>query len=310
MRIATSVLELIGATPMLRLQELEPPGGSQIWAKLEAFNPGGSVKDRIGLAMVAAAEADGRLRAGGTVVEATAGNTGIGLALAGSRRGYRVVLFVPERYSAEKQEMMRALGAEVVVTPTADGMAEAQRRAREFAASTPGAVYVDQFSNPANPQAHEDATGPEIWEQTGGRLDAFVAGCGSGGTFAGTVRYLKARVPGLLAVAVEPQGTALGDGPPGPHLVEGIGMDEIPPFMDRSLLDEMITVPDPEAFAMVRRLARECGVLAGSSGGAAVAAALRVAVRTGAGGRVVTVIPDSCERYLSTRILHLFTEAS
>jgi cysteine synthase len=242
------------------------------------------------------------------VVEATAGNTGIGLALAGNRRGYRVVLFVPEKYSAEKQELMRALGAEVVVTPTEAGMAEAQRRAREFATATPGAVYVDQFSNPANPRAHESTTGPEIWEQTGGRLDAFVAGCGSGGTLAGAARYLKGRLPHLLTVAVEPQGTTLGGGPPGPHLVEGIGMDEIPPFMDRSLVDEVITVPDTDAFAMVRRLAAECGVLAGSSGGAAVTAAVLVAARTGAGGRVVTVIPDSCERYLSTNILHLFTE--
>jgi cysteine synthase len=308
MRIATSALELIGNTPLLRLGELEPPGGAEIWAKLEAFSPGGSVKDRIGLAMVSASEADGRLHAGGTIVEATAGNTGIGLALAGRRRGYRVVLFVPEKYSTEKQELMRALGAEVVVTPNDGGMAEAQRQAREFAARTPGAVYVDQFSNPANPRAHEDSTGPEIWAQTGGRLDAFVAGCGSGGTFAGTVRYLKRRLAHMLAIAVEPQGTALGGGPPGPHLVEGIGMDEIPPFMDRSLLDEVITVPDAEAFPMVRRLAGACGVLAGSSGGAAVAAAVRVALRLGAGTRVVTVIPDSCERYLSTGILEQFRE--
>ncbi len=308
MRTATSILELIGGTPLLRLGELEPAGGAEIWAKLEMFSPGASVKDRIGLAMVSAAEADGRLRPGGTVVEATAGNTGIGLALAGRRRGYRVVLFVPERYSVEKQELMRALGAEVVVTPTEEGMAEAQRRAREFAAATPGAAYVDQFSNPANPRAHEASTGPEIWEQTGGRLDAFVAGCGSGGTFAGTVRYLKSRQPRLLAVAVEPQGTALGGGPPGPHLVEGIGMDEIPPFMDRSLIDELVAVPDREAFAMVRRLAAECGVLAGSSGGAAVTAAVATAACRGAGSRVVTVIPDSCERYLSTHILRLFTE--
>ena len=310
MRTATSILELIGNTPLLRLGELEPAGGAEIWAKLEMFSPGASVKDRIGLAMVSAAETDGRLRSGGTVVEATAGNTGIGLALAGRRRGYRVVLFVPERYSVEKQELMRALGAEVVVTPTEEGMAEAQRRAREFAAATPGAVYVDQFSNPANPRAHEGSTGPEIWEQTAGRLDAFVAGCGSGGTFTGTVRYLKSRQPRLLAVAVEPQGTVLGGGPPGLHLVEGIGMDEIPPFMDRALIDEIMTVADPEAFAMVRRLAAECGVLAGSSGGAAVAAARRVAARLAAGSRVVTVIPDSCERYLSTHILQLFTEGT
>jgi cysteine synthase len=209
MRVATSILELVGGTPLLRLGEIEPPRGAEIWAKLESANPGGSVKDRIGLAMVAAAEADGRLRPGGTVVEATAGNTGIGLALAGQRRGYRVVLMVPEKYSAEKQALMRALGAEVVVTSNVGGMAEAQRLAWEFAASTPGAVYVDQFSNPSNPAAHEAGTGPEIWDQTEGRLDAFVAGCGTGGTFVGTVRFLKHRNPRLLAVAVEPQGSVL-----------------------------------------------------------------------------------------------------
>ncbi|BCW92600.1 MAG: cysteine synthase [Thermoanaerobaculum sp.] len=309
MRVVTSVLELIGQTPLLRLQELED-GSAEIWAKLETANPGGSVKDRIGLGMVLAAEQDGRLSPGGTIVEATAGNTGIGLALAGVRRGYRVILVVPEKYSVEKQKLMRALGAEVVVTPTEQGMAGAQARAREITAATPGAVYVDQFSNPANPRTHELTTGPEIFQQTGGRLDAIVVGCGSGGTFMGAVRYLKSKLPELWAVAVEPQGSVLGGGPAGEHLVEGIGMDEIPPIMDRSLADEVITIPDPEAFAMVRRLARECGVLAGSSAGANVAAAVKVARRLGPGKRVVTVIPDSCERYLSKDILQLFPEAS
>ncbi|MEW5877775.1 MAG: cysteine synthase A [Acidobacteriota bacterium] len=309
MRVVTSVLELIGQTPLLRLAELED-GGAEIWAKLETANPGGSVKDRIGLGMVLAAEQDGRLSPGGTIVEATAGNTGIGLALAGVRRGYRVILVVPEKYSVEKQKLMRALGAEVVVTPTEQGMAGAQARAREITAATPGAVYVDQFSNPANPRTHELTTGPEIFQQTGGRLDAIVVGCGSGGTFMGAVRYLKSKLPELWAVAVEPQGSVLGGGPAGEHLVEGIGMDEIPPIMDRSLADEVITIPDPEAFAMVRRLARECGVLAGSSAGANVAAAVKVARRLGPGKRVVTVIPDSCERYLSKDILQLFPEAS
>lgn len=309
MRVVTSVLELIGQTPLLRLQELED-GSAEIWAKLETANPGGSVKDRIGLGMVLAAEQDGRLSPGGTIVEATAGNTGIGLALAGVRRGYRVILVVPEKYSVEKQKLMRALGAEVVVTPTEQGMAGAQARAREITAATPGAVYVDQFSNPANPRTHELTTGPEIYQQTGGRLDAIVVGCGSGGTFMGAVRYLKSKLPELWAVAVEPQGSVLGGGPAGEHLVEGIGMDEIPPIMDRSLADEVMTIPDPEAFAMVRRLARECGVLAGSSAGANVAAAVKVARRLGPGKRVVTVIPDSCERYLSKDILQLFPEAS
>jgi len=307
MRVAENVLDLVGATPMLRLRQLEG-GGAEIWAKLEMLNPGGSVKDRIGAAMVEAAEADGRLRPGGTVVEATAGNTGIGLALAGVQRGHRVVLFVPEKYSVEKQHLMRALGAEVVVTPTEEGMAGAQRRARSFAAATPGAVWVDQFSNPANPGAHEETTGREILAQTGGRVDALVVGCGSGGTLTGIARCLRRQLPALLVVAVEPQGSVLGGGEPGPHAVEGIGMDEVHPIVDRALIDEVIAIDDPEAFATVRRLARACGVLAGSSAGANVAAAIRVAARLGLGRRVVTIVPDSCERYLSKDILRLFAE--
>jgi len=310
MRIAESILDLVGATPLLRLAALEPAGAAEIWAKLEYVNPGGSVKDRIGLALIRSAERRGHLRPGGTVVEATAGNTGIGLALAGVRLGYRVVLVVPGGYAVEKQRLMAALGATVVVSAADAGMAGAQRRAAEIAAATPGAVYVDQFSNPANPEAHEQSTGPELFEQMGGRIDAVVAGCGSGGTFTGIARYLKARLPRLVAVAVEPQGSVLGGGEPGAHLVEGIGMTEVPPVMDRDLADEIITVPDPEAFATVRRLAAACGVLAGSSGGANVAAAIRVATRLGAGRRVVTLIPDSCERYLSKDILDLFPEAS
>ncbi|MCS7181684.1 MAG: cysteine synthase family protein [Thermoanaerobaculum sp.] len=307
MRVVTSVLELIGQTPLLRLGELED-GGAEIWAKLETANPGGSVKDRIGLGMVRAAESTGQLKPGGTIVEATAGNTGIGLALAGRRCGYRVILLVPEKYSVEKQKLMRALGAEVIVTPTEEGMEGARQRARQLAERTPGAVYVDQFANPANPGTHEATTGPEIYQQMQGQLDAIVVGCGSGGTFMGAVRYLKARIPHLWAVAVEPQGSVLGGGQPGTHLVEGIGMDEIPPIMDPGLADEVMMIPDPEAFAMVRRLAQECGVLAGSSAGANVAAAVKVAQRLGAGKRVVTVIPDSCERYLSKQILELFAE--
>ncbi len=308
MRVVTSVLELIGATPLLRLAELETGRGAEVWAKLEFMNPGGSVKDRIGLALVRAAVADGRLAPGGTVVEATAGNTGIAVALAAVRLGYRAILLVPEKFAIEKQKLMRALGGEVVLVPTDEGMEGAQRRAREIAARTPGAVYLDQFSNPANPAAHAATTGPELLEQCGGRLDGFVAGCGSGGTFTGTVRYLKARLPRLHAVAVEPQGSTLGGGRSGPHEVEGIGMSTIPAVMDTSLIDEIVMIPDPEAFAMVRRLAARCGVLGGSSAGANVAAALAVAARLGAGQRVVTVIPDSCERYLSKGILEMFPE--
>lgn len=308
MKTVTSILELVGETPLLRLGALEPEGGGEVWAKLEYLNPGASVKDRIGVAMIAAAEASGTLGPGGTVVEATAGNTGISLAMAGLASGYEVVLVVPKKFSREKQEMMRALGARLILSPTEEGMEGAQERAREIARSTPGAVYVDQFSNPANPAAHTATTGPEILEQTEGRLDAVVIGCGSGGTFTGAVRFLKEHLPGLYAVAVEPEGSILGGGPPGSHEVEGIGMDTVHPIVDRELMDEVISVPDPEAFATVRALAARCGVLAGSSGGAAVWAAVEVARRLGADRRVVTIIPDSAERYLSKSIFQLFAE--
>jgi len=308
MRTAESILDLIGQTPMLRLGQLEPDGGAELWAKLEAYNPGFSVKDRVGLALIRAAEGDGRLRPGGTIVEATAGNTGIALAMAGRRLGYRVVLVVPENFSREKQRLMRALGGEVVTTPTDEGMTGAQRRADEIARTTPGALYVDQFGNPSNPAIHECTTGPEIWSQLGGRVDGFVAGCGSGGTFTGVARLLRQRNPEIRIVAVEPEGSVLSGGEPGPHAVEGIGMDRVHPTMDLGLADEVVVVPDPEAFAWVRRLSTECGVLAGSSGGAAVAAAVRLASTLGAGTRVATVIPDSSERYLSQDIYDLFNE--
>ncbi|HHQ48468.1 MAG TPA: cysteine synthase family protein, partial [Acidobacteria bacterium] len=253
-------------------------------------------------------EASGALGPGGTVVEATAGNTGISLAMAGRAAGYDVILVVPEKFSREKQEMMRALGARLILSPTEEGMEGAQRRAQEIAGSTPGAVYVDQFSNPANPKAHVTTTGPEILEQTEGRLDAVVIGCGSGGTFTGAVRFLKEHLPRLHAVAVEPEGSVLSGGPPGSHEIEGIGMGTVHPIVDLELIDEVIVVPDPEAFATVRSLAARCGVLAGSSGGAAVWAAVQVARRLGTGRRVVTLIPDSAERYLSKSIFQLFSE--
>ncbi|NOZ78801.1 MAG: cysteine synthase family protein [Acidobacteria bacterium] len=309
MKTTESILDLIGGTPLLRLGDLEPAGSGEVWAKLEAFNPGFSVKDRIGLAMVRAAEANGRLKPGGTIVEATAGNTGIALALAGRRSGYRVILVVPEKFSTEKQVIMRALGAELILSPAEEGMEGAQRRARSIAEKTPGAFYVDQFANPANPDVHASTTGPEIFEQTAGKLDAIVIGCGSGGTFTGTVRYLKQRVAGLHAVAVEPVGSILGGGEPGPHEIEGIGMDVIHPIVDLDLIDEVMAVSDPDAFATLRALAARCGVLAGSSGGANVWAAIQVAGRLGPGTRTVTMIPDSAERYLSKSIFELFPEA-
>lgn len=307
MRVVESVLDLIGKTPILRLQALENHGG-QIWAKLESLNPGFSVKDRVGLALIRRAEADGELEPGGTVVEATAGNTGLALALVGRRLGYRVVLVVPEQFSIEKQRLMRALGGEVVVTPQDEGIPGAQRRAQEIADSTPGAVYVNQFGNPANPEIHAATTGPEIYHQMGGDIDAFVAGCGSGGTFSGTAQFLKQEIPHLLAVAVEPKGSVLSGCEPGSYEVEGIGMSTVHSTMDLHVADEIISVPDVNAFAYVRRLAEDCGVLAGSSGGAAVWAAVQVASQLGRGTRVVTVIPDSSERYLSKNIYDRFLE--
>jgi cysteine synthase len=310
MEAVESLLDLIGRTPLLRLREIENSEGGEIWAKLESLNPGFSVKDRIGLALIRRAEADGRLAPGGTVVEATAGNTGLALTMVGRRLGYRVVLLMPEQFSVEKRRLMRALGGEVIITPEEDGMEGAQRRALEIVQETPGAVYVDQFANPANPEAHYATTGPEIYEQMGGRLEALVAGCGSGGTFSGTARYLKQEIPHLLAVAVEPKGSVLSGGEPGPYEIEGIGMSTIHPTMDLDLADEIISVPDATAFRWVRRLAAECGVLAGSSAGAAVWAAAQVAKRLGTGKKVVTVIPDSSERYLSKDIYDRFVEDS
>jgi cysteine synthase A len=302
------VLELIGETPLLRLGQLEKADGAELWAKLEFCNPGFSIKDRVGLAMIRKAESDGLLRPGGAVVEATAGNTGIALAFIGRQLGYRAILVVPERFSIEKQRLMRALGGEVVVTPTKEGIAGAQRRARNICNATAGAVYVYQFSNPANPEAHADTTGPEIFEQAGGRLDALVIGCGSGGTLSGASRYLKDRIPGLIAIAVDPEGSVLAGGKAGPHEVEGIGMDTIHETVDLETIDEVITVKDRDAFRTVRSLALNCGLIAGSSAGANVYAALLVARRLGAGRRVVTVIPDSAERYLSQDIYDLFPE--
>jgi cysteine synthase len=243
------------------------------------------------------------------VVEATAGNTGLSLAMVGRRRGYRVVLVMPENFSIEKRRLMRALGGEVIVTSADDGIPGAQKRAQEIADSTPGAFYVNQFANPANPDVHFATTGPEIYEQMGGRLDALVAGCGSGGTFSGTARFLKQEIPHLLAVAVEPKGSILA-GAPGSYEIEGIGMSVLHPTMQIDLADEIISVPDVNAFRWVRRLAADCGVLAGSSAGAAVWAAAQVAERLGAGKKVVTIIPDSAERYLSKDIYDRFTEDS
>jgi cysteine synthase len=302
LRITDDISQLVGDTPILQLKKLAPASGASVYAKLEYLNPGGSVKDRGASGIILRAEADGKLRPGGAIVEATAGNTGIGLALIGVQRGYKVVLFVPERFSEEKVAIMRALGAQVTRTPDAEGMQGAIRRANEFVATTPGAFMAAQFDNPANPDYHYETTAPEIFEQMEGQIDALVIGAGTAGTFTGIARFLKERLPNVLAFAVETQGSILGGGKPGPHKVEGIGASFIPGNFDRSVCDEVLMVSDADAFAMVRELAAREGVLSGSSGGANVAAAVRVAGWLGQGKRVVTMIPDSAERYLSKKI--------
>jgi cysteine synthases len=303
MRVAESIIDLVGQTPMVRLGRLSPAGGAEIWAKLEYLNPGGSIKDRAALGIVLDAERRGVLRPGSTIVEATAGNTGVGLALIGVNRGYKVMLYVPEGFAEEKCILMRGLGATVVRTPEAEGMAGAIRRALEFEAETEGAFAALQFENPANPDFHEQTTAVEIWEQMEGRIDAWVSGVGSAGTFTGVARFLKKHQPLAINVAVEPQGSVLQGGEPGKHKVEGIGVAIVPVTFDRSVCDRIIKVMDDDAFVMVKRLAVEEGVFAGSSAGAMVHAAVEVARELGAGKRVVTVIPDSAERYLSKGIL-------
>lgn len=303
MRVAASIIDLVGQTPMVRLWRLEPAGGAEIWAKLEFLNPGGSIKDRAALGMVLDAERRGVLRPGSTIVEATAGNTGVGLALIGVNRGYKVMLYVPEGFAEEKCILMRALGATVVRTPESEGMAGAIRRALAFEAEIDGAFAALQFENPANPDFHEQTTAVEIWEQMDGRVDAWVSGVGSAGTFTGVARFLKARLPSVMNVAVETQGSVLQGGLPGPHKVEGIGVAFVPVTFDRSVCDRIIKVMDEDAFAMVKRLAAEEGVFAGSSAGAMLCAAVEVARELGVSKRVVTVIPDSAERYLSKKIL-------
>ena len=294
LRVADDITQLVGETPMLQLKRLVPPGSAHVFAKLEYLNPGGSVKDRAAIGIIRRAEQDGRLSPGGTIVEATAGNTGIGLALIGVNRGYKVSLFVPENFSQEKVIIMRALGAEVTRTPDDEGMQGAIDRAKKLVASDPMAFMAGQFENPANPDYHYETTAHEIFEQMEGRMDALVLGCGTCGTFSGVARYVKEKLPRAQTYAVETQGSVLGGGQPGPHKVEGIGASFIPKTFDPSVCDQ--------AFDTVKDLAAKEGVLAGSSGGAAVFGALKVAKSMGAGKRVVTIVPDSAERYLSKKI--------
>lgn len=288
---------------MVRLHSIPGPGDAGIFVKMEFLSPGFSVKDRIGVGMIERAEQAGLLKPGGTIIEPTAGNTGVGLALAGVQKGYRVILCVPENFSLEKREVMKALGGEVVLTSKEAGMKAAIAKAHELAKDIDGAYVPQQFSNVFNSESHYETTGPEIFEQMDGRIDAWLAGAGTGGTFTGVARYLRERLPDLECYIVEPQGSILKGGEAGPHEVEGIGASSfIPPVLDMSLAHDVIRVDDDPAFDMVARLAKEEGILGASSAGANVTAALEVARRLGKGKRVVTLIPDASERYMSKGI--------
>jgi cystathionine beta-synthase len=305
-RVYPTILELVGATPIVRLDKLSPRGGAEILAKLEYLNPGGSVKDRIGSPMIEAAEREGKLRPGGTIVEPTSGNTGVGLAIAAAVKGYRCIFVMPDKMSQEKIALLRAYGAEVVITPTAvehDSPESYYSVSDRLAEEIPGGYKPDQYSNMANPEAHYAMTGPEIWEQTdGGQIDAIVVSVGTGGTISGVGRYFKERRPEVLIVGADPEGsvyTAKADGDLHPYLVEGIGKDTWPETMDPKVVDEWVRVSDRESFRWARRLAREEGILAGGSGGTSVYAAVQIAERLGPGKRVLTMIPDSGRNYLS-----------
>ncbi len=301
--IHTNITSLIGHTPLLELANIEREASlpARLVAKIESRNPAGSVKDRVALSMIEDAEASGRLVPGGTIIEPTSGNTGIGLCAVAAARGYRAIIVMPDSMSVERQMLMRAYGAELILTDGACGMAGAIEKAEALAAEIPGAIVAGQFENPANPAAHGRTTGPEIWDDTDGQVDIFVCGVGTGGTVTGTGRYLKAQNPAIQVVGVEPAGSAvLSGGPADPHGLQGIGAGFIPDVLDVTVMDEVIPVTEAEAYAAARLLARREGILAGISSGAALHAAMLVAGRAeNAGKTVVVLLPDSGERYLS-----------
>ncbi len=303
-KIAKDVTRLVGNTPLVRLNAVSRGSHAEVVAKLECCNPMASIKDRIGVAMIDAAEKQGRLREGGVVIEPTSGNTGIGLAFVCAARGYRLILTMPDTMSLERRGLLQALGAEVVLTPGADGMRGAIEKAERLADNTPGAFMPQQFKNPANPDIHRQTTAEEIWEDTEAKVDIVVAGVGTGGTITGVAGLLKERKPGVRAVAVEPKGSpVLSGGKPGPHKIQGIGAGFVPDILDMGLIDEVIAVADEDAVEMTRRLVLEEGILAGISSGAAAWAAVQVACREENEGKLIVVIlPDSGERYLSTGI--------
>ncbi|SFQ60884.1 O-acetylserine dependent cystathionine beta-synthase [Psychrobacillus psychrotolerans] len=308
MNIFSSVQDLIGNTPVVEIKHIPIPNNCRIFAKLEYFNPGGSVKDRLGLSLIEDAERSGKLLPGGTIIEPTAGNTGIGVALAAIGKGYKVIFVVPQKFSVEKQTLMRALGAEIVNTDTALGMQGAIKKAVELVATTPNAFSPSQFSNPANPATYTKTIGPELWRDLDGEIDVFVAGAGSGGTFMGTSIYLKKQKESIKTVIVEPVGSILNGGESGSHVTEGIGMEFLPDFMDTSYFNAIHTVTDEDAFQQLRALSKKEGLLVGSSSGAAFQAALKEAEVAKEGSHIVTIFPDSSERYLSQDVYELFKE--
>ena len=301
-RVAGNITELVGGTPLVRLGKFAAGREAEVLAKLEYFNPGGSVKDRIALSMVEAAEKAGALGKGSVIIEPTSGNTGVGLAMVAAARGYRLILTMPETMSIERRRLLAAYGAELVLTPGPEGMTGAIRQAEELAAATPGSFVPQQFKNQANPDVHRRTTAEEIWADTDGRVDLVVAGVGTGGTITGVAEALKARKKTLKAIAVEPADSpVLSGGKPGPHKIQGIGAGFVPDVLNKGILDEILTVTAEEAFVAARRLAREEGILVGISSGAAAHAALTVASRPENKGRtIVVILPDTGERYLST----------
>ncbi len=304
-----SILELIGNTPMLHLRNIRRPGDGDLYAKIEFMNPGGSYKDRAALGMVIEAERKGILKKGSTIIEPTAGNTGIGLALIGVIMGYKVIIVMPEKYSAEKMILVRALGAQLEITPKEELMEGAIKKAKELHERIPDSFMPHQFENPANPKSHYETTAKEIFDQMEGKLDAIVIGAGTGGTLTGIAQFMKERIDHIRVYLVEPQGSIFGGGEAGPHKVEGIGSEFIPEVMNMDLVDHVITVHDEDSFETVRMLAQKEGLLVGGSSGTNVYASMKVARELGEGKRIVTLLPDGSERYLSKKIFESDMEA-